>query len=417
MNYVEVAIPFFILAMALEFLYGAVSGRQTYRLNDTVNSLAVGVLSRLNGVVRLGVSALAFGALATALGVPAWSMDSPWQWVVAFVAYDFCYYWKHRVGHRSRFFWASHIAHHQSEEFNLSTALRQSGTDFAGFIFYVPLYLAGIPASAVITVGSLNLIYQFWVHTEHVRRLGPLEWIFVTPSNHRVHHARNAEYIDKNYGGVFILWDRWFGTFKDEREQSPCVYGITTGLHSFNPLWANVHFWLETFRLARRTRGWLNKLKVWFMPPGWYPADVAPPAPKDWRYPKFDPSANGFARAYTFVQFWLITAATLWVLKVHGTLPTAFVFTAVLWIGFSLYVQGAWLEGRRYARGLEWLRIASGGALAFAIHHLWSEALGVAALVLAGYLLASVAAIAIERLGHCLLGTRQEAPIATPKRN
>ena len=172
--------------------------------------------------------------------------------------------------------WASHIAHHQSEEFNLSTALRQTGTDYIGFVFYIPLYLAGVPAAAVITVGSLNLIYQFWVHTEHIRRLGPLEWIFVTPSNHRVHHARNPEYIDRNYGGVFILWDRMFGTFKDERADMPCVYGITTGLKSWNPLWANLHFWSDTAKLAWRTRSWGDKLRIWFKPPGWYPSDLDP---------------------------------------------------------------------------------------------------------------------------------------------
>ena len=188
--------------------------------------------------------------------------------------------------------WASHIAHHQSEEFNLSTALRQTGTDYIGFVFYIPLYLAGVPAAAVITVGSLNLIYQFWVHTEHIRRLGPLEWIFVTPSNHRVHHARNPEYIDKNYGGVFILWDRLFGTFQDERADVPCVYGITTGLKSWNPLWANLHFWTDTAKLAWRTRSWGDKLRIWFKPPGWIPADLDPHKKVDPNYPKFDPPAS-----------------------------------------------------------------------------------------------------------------------------
>lgn len=398
MNYVEVAIPFFILAMGLEFVYGALVGRQTYRLNDTVNSLALGVLSQLNGVLRLGVSAVAFGALAAFLGVPQWSMDSAWQWVAAFVAYDFLYYWKHRVGHRSRLFWASHIAHHQSEEFNLSTALRQTGTDYIGFVFYLPLYIAGVPPAAVVTVGSLNLIYQFWVHTEHIRRLGPLEWIFVTPSNHRVHHARNADYIDKNYGGVFILWDRLFGSFQDERSEQPCVYGITTGLKSFNPLWANFHFWIDTFRLAWRTHSWADKLKIWFKPPGWVPADLGPLPPKDWRYPKFDPPATAFARAYTFVQFWLITAGSLWLLKVHSTLPRAFVLAAFVWICFSLYVQGSWLEGRAYARRLEWLRIAGGAGLALAVQVFWAEPLSQVALVLGGYSIASAFAVSVERL-------------------
>lgn len=398
MDYVELAIPFFILAMVVEFLYGWAVGRQTYRVNDTVNSLALGVLSRLNGVLRLGVSAVAFGALAQYLGVSQWSMASPWQWVMAFVVYDLCYYWKHRAGHRSRIFWASHIAHHQSEEFNLSTALRQTGTDYIGFVFYLPLYFIGIPPSAVVAVGSLNLIYQFWVHTEHIRRLGPLEWVFVTPSNHRVHHARNAEYIDKNYGGVFILWDRLFGTFKDERAEARCVYGITTGLKSFNPLWANFHFWVETFRLAWRTRRWTDKLKIWFMPPGWHPADVESLQAKDWRYPKFDPPVTGFARGYNFVQLWLVTGASLWLLKAQSALPFSFVLAAFVWICFSLYVQGAWLEGRAYAARLEWLRLAGAGGLVALMQGWWPETLHAPALILGGYVVASAFAVGVDRL-------------------
>lgn len=397
MNYVEVAIPFFILAMGVEFLYGTLVGRQTYRINDTVNSLALGVLSRLNGVLRLGVSAVAFGALAAFLGVAQWSMNSWWQWIAAFVAYDFCYYWKHRAGHRSRIFWASHIAHHQSEEFNLSTALRQTGTDYIGFIFYLPLYFAGVPAAAVVTVGSLNLIYQFWVHTEHIRRLGPLEWLFVTPSNHRVHHARNTEYIDKNYGGVFILWDRLFGSFKDEHPEAPCVYGIVTGLKSFNPLWANFHVWIDTFRLAWRTRNWADKFKIWFMPPGWYPADIDHRA-TDWRYPKFDPRTTAFARGYAFVQLWLLVPAALWLLAADTQHPRAFVLAAFVWICFSLYVQGAWLEGRAYAQRLEWLRILAGAALALAMQWLWPDTLGQAALIVGGYSIASALAMGVGQL-------------------
>ena len=175
MNYVQLAIPFFILAVALEFLYGHISGKQTYRLSDTVNSLQLGVLSRLVDLLKLALSAVVLGSLANFAGLPQWPMDTAWQWVVAFVAYDFCYYWKHRYGHQWRLFWASHVAHHQSEEYNLSTALRQTGTDYLGFVFYIPLFVAGMPAGVVVTVGSLNLIYQFWVHTEHIRRLGPLE--------------------------------------------------------------------------------------------------------------------------------------------------------------------------------------------------------------------------------------------------
>jgi len=327
-------------------------------------------------------------------------MDSAWQWVAAFVAYDFCYYWKHRFGHEWRVMWASHIAHHQSEEFNLSTALRQTGTDYIGFVFYIPLYLAGVPAAAVITVGSLNLIYQFWVHTEHIRRLGPLEWIFVTPSNHRVHHARNPEYIDKNYGGVFILWDRLFGTFKDERADVPCVYGITTGLKSWNPLWANLHFWYDTAQLAWRTRSWGDKLRIWFKPPAWQPADLDPHSKIDPNCPKFDPPATRYVRAYVFVQYWILTFASLWLLQVEKTLPRAFVLLVFVWMCYSLFVQGTALEGRAYARKLEWLRVGFTLALAATAYLVWPQALATAALGIAGYAAVSGGAFVLGTYNH-----------------
>ena len=399
MNYVDVAVPFFILAMLLEYLYGRVVKKQTYRLNDTVNSLQLGVLSSLNDVLKLGFSAVVFGSLTQLLGVPQWPMDAAWQWIAAFVAYDFCYYWKHRYGHQWRIMWASHVAHHQSEEFNLSTALRQTGTDYLGFVFYIPLYLAGVPAVVVVTVGSLNLIYQFWVHTEHIRRLGPLEWIFVTPSNHRVHHARNPEYVDRNYAGVFILWDRIFGTFADERADAPCVYGITRGLKSWNPLWANWHFWYETAQLAWRTRNWGDKFKVWFKPPGWYPADLQPDpvTNRDWRYPKYDPPAALFTRIHTFIQLWLLTFASLWLLAAAKDLPRAFVLLLFGWFCFSFFVQGTWLEGRPYAPRLEWIRIGIALALAYIGHLVWPGSTNSVGVVLAGYGLVSACVVALEQ--------------------
>lgn len=397
MNYVEVAIPFFILAMGLEYLYGRWKKRQTYRLNDTVNSLSLGVLSRLVDVLKLSFSAVVFGALVQWFGIPQWSMNSVWQWVAAFVAYDFCYYWKHRYGHEWRIMWASHIAHHQSEEFNLSTALRQTGTDYIGFVFYIPLFLVGVPAEAVITVGSLNLIYQFWVHTEHIRRLGPLEWVFVTPSNHRVHHARNDDYLDKNYGGVFILWDRMFGTFKDERDDLPCEYGITTGLKSWNPLWANLHFWHETAVLAWRTRNWLDKVRIWFKPPGWVPPDLANAIPaKERPKEKFDPPSSTFVSAYVFAQFWILTFASLALMKTFEQLPRTFVLLAFAWFCYSLFVQGAWLEQRDHARRAEWVRIALTFLFAGSTFAVWPQ-LTTIVWGMAGYAAVSAVVLAVQQ--------------------
>jgi sterol desaturase/sphingolipid hydroxylase (fatty acid hydroxylase superfamily) len=387
MGLVMYAIPFFILAMALEFAYGVVVGRNTYRLADTISSLQLGTLSRLQGLLGLGMGGAAYQAVAEHFSVPHWSTDAIAVWIFAFVAYDFCYYWSHRLGHEWKLFWASHVAHHQSEEFNLSTALRQTSTGYLNFVFYLPLFLIGLPPTVFATVGALNLIYQFWVHTEHIDRLGPLERVLVTPSNHRVHHARNPRYIDRNYGGVFIVWDRMFGTFEDERRDEPCVYGITRPLTSWNPLWANVHVWLETLRVSLATKRWRDKIKVWFTGPGWFPADVTP-ASHGRTTPKFAPHASRLARGYTFVQYWAVTAAALALIVTAASFDRPFVLTTLGLLAFSFYVQGASLEGRPYAGRLEALRLALLGA------HIAANAVTLGALTpwLAAYVLASVVA-------------------------
>lgn len=384
MNYVTYAIPVFVLMMAMEFLWGRYSGRQTYRLNDTINSLSMGLLSRVVDLLRLGFAGVVLGGLVSLLGVTPIATDSAWVWVIAFIAYDCCYYWKHRFGHEWRILWASHVAHHQSEEFNLSTALRQTGTDYIGFVFYLPLYVAGVPVEVVVTVGSLNLIYQFWVHTEHVRRLGPLEWILVTPSNHRVHHARNPEYIDRNYGGVFILWDRLFGTFKDEQEEIPCYYGITHALHSWNPIWANLHMWVETAQLAWRTQSWRDKLLIWFKPPSWIPADIEAES-HNWRQPKYDPAISNLTRYYCFAQYWLLTAFGLAAVLSNDALPYSLAVTLFALVAFSFYCHGRMLEGREHAARLEALRLASLSGLALLAPLIWSIVTQSMALIMLGY--------------------------------
>ena len=173
------------------------------------------------------------------------SSASNWlTWVFAFVFYDFCYYWQHRLGHTVGLFWATHSVHHQSEEFNLTTALRQPGTGaFTNWIFYVPMALSGIPIGVFLLTGVIQLFYQFWPHTQLIGRLGILDRWIQTPSNHRVHHAQNDIYLDRNYVGVFLLWDHLFGTFQEERDDEPCIYGVRGQLKSWNPVWANLHYW------------------------------------------------------------------------------------------------------------------------------------------------------------------------------
>ena len=227
--------------------------------------------------------------------------------VLAMVLYDFCYYWLHRMGHERTILWASHVAHHQSEDYNLTTALRQTSTGFLlGWIFYIPMYVLGIPAEVVVTVGSINLIYQFWVHTEHIPKLGWYEWFFVTPSNHRVHHAQNDCYLDRNYGGLFIIWDRLFGTFQEELETEPVVFGIRGPLKSWSPVKALTHIYVDMGRDSWRTARWQDKLHVWVSRTGWRPADVATRFPREKNdlphFERFDPKVPRRVSIYGFFQ-------------------------------------------------------------------------------------------------------------------
>ncbi len=363
MNLVLYAVPFFILALAIELAWGHFRGANTYRLADTINSLQMGTLSRLRGVLQIGIGGAVYGALTNEF--TAFQMDTAdtLVWVLAFIGYDFCYYWSHRMGHEWRLFWASHVAHHQSEEYNLSTALRQTSTGYLSFLFYIPLYVLGFPPYVLITVGSLNLIYQFWVHTEHIRTLGPLEWVFITPSNHRVHHAKNPEYLDRNYGGVFILWDRLFRTFKAEEPERPCVYGTTEQLASWNPLWANLHIYVGGVKDMLRTRYLSDALLLWFKGPGWRPRDLRDTPEHDWQAPKFNPPASRFARAYTFVQFWIAVPVSFLVL--FSEMSREMVLASAALLAYGFYVQGVWLEGRSYGWFLEGLRLIGVAMLAW----------------------------------------------------
>ena len=269
------SIPVFGVLMLCEFLYGMHQQKNTYRLNDTFCSLTLGVLSRFPSVLNLGINSLVYSTILRYLKPNLLPLDSWMTWLFAFLLYDFCYYWQHRLSHERTLLWASHVVHHQSEDYNLGTALRQTSTSFLfAWIFYTPMFLVGVPFDVFATIAAVNLVYQFWVHTEHVGKLGFLEKFLVTPSNHRVHHACNKRYIDANYGGVFILWDRIFGTFVNETVLEEAIYGTLKPLRSWNPLWANVEVYHQMVCDAWRTERLKDKLRVWGSRTGWRPKDV-----------------------------------------------------------------------------------------------------------------------------------------------
>ena len=245
MNFVPYAVPVFLVLIVLEFCWGWLQGNNTYRLNDSLNSLSLGLLSVATKFIFLSVGYIVFVKIEQDYSLGRFDSQ-----IIG--------HWFHRISHERQFFWGSHVVHHQSEDYNLSTALRQTSTSFfTTWIFYVPCFVLGMPIGMYISIASAHLIYQFWVHSQHIPKLGALEWLLITPSNHRVHHAQNAQYIDKNYGGLFIIWDRLFGTFKEEDEQEAPIYGIRTPLQSWNPAWANIHIFVTMLRDAWRTKLWL----------------------------------------------------------------------------------------------------------------------------------------------------------------
>jgi sterol desaturase/sphingolipid hydroxylase (fatty acid hydroxylase superfamily) len=343
---IVLATPVFLLLIAIEFLVGLRRGRNTYRLNDSLNSIGLGVLSQIAGVfaklMTLGLYVIAFEH------VSLWRLptNAVWVWALGLVFYDFCYYWQHRLGHTVALLWAAHVVHHQSEDYNLSTALRQPGTSWlTNWIFYLPMALVGVPPLVFGIVGLVQLLYQYWPHTQHIGKLGGFDRWFCSPSNHRVHHAVNDRYLDKNYGGILMVWDRLFGSFAEEIDAVPCVYGTRGPLRSWNPVWANLHNYADLAKDSWRAEGWADKWRVWFKHPGWRPADVAARWPKPafdiGQIERYDPPMSRAAQlAAAAVFLTLLGGTTLFLWNVHRLtlgqqlLSAAGLVTALWFVGW-----------------------------------------------------------------------------------
>jgi len=271
-----IAMPAFLLLVLFEKWYGWRKGNDTVRNMDMISSLSSGVTNVTKDVIGLYFIILSYPFFLNHLAVTHIASTIP-VYIIAFFALDFAGYWVHRLQHVTNFFWNGHIVHHSSEEFNLACALRQSISSIVKTfaIFLLPAALLGVPQEVIAIVAPLHLFAQFWYHTQHINKMGWLEKIIVTPSHHRVHHAINPEYIDKNYGQIFIFWDKWFGTFQEEKTAIPPVYGITRPVRTWNPIKINFqHVWL-LLKDTWRTKNWKDKFLLWFKPTGYRPADVA----------------------------------------------------------------------------------------------------------------------------------------------
>ena len=308
---ITLAVPAFFVLIFIELIYGLVAGKNNYRLNDSFTSISLGLISRYIPLLGLGLQGAAFAYVAQYYNLKLFSSSSLWVWIFAFFLYDFCYYWMHRLHHEVKVLWATHVVHHHGEEFNLSTALRQTSTGFLWkWIFYLPIFIVGIPPEVFVTVAGINLVYQFWVHTEHIPKLGWYEYVFVSPSNHRIHHAQNKHYVDANYGGVFIFWDRLFGTYKEELDELKPIYGTAKPLRSWNPFKANLDIFAEMIKDSTRTKSIKNKIKVWFSRPNWRPDDVKVSHPiykNDLdNFEPYNPSTSFEVKIYSWIQLFFI---------------------------------------------------------------------------------------------------------------
>ena len=308
---ITLAVPAFFVLIFIELIYGLVAGKNNYRLNDSFTSISLGLISRYIPLLGLGLQGAAFAYVAQYYNLKLFSSSSLWVWIFAFFLYDFCYYWMHRLHHEVKVLWATHVVHHHGEEFNLSTALRQTSTGFLWkWIFYLPIFIVGIPPEVFVTVAGINLVYQFWVHTEHIPKLGWYEYVFVSPSNHRIHHAQNKHYVDANYGGVFIFWDRFFGTYKEELDELKPIYGTAKPLRSWNPFKANLDIFAEMIKDSTRTKSIKNKIKVWFSRPNWRPDDIKISHPiykNDLdNFEPYNPSTSFEVKIYSWIQLFFI---------------------------------------------------------------------------------------------------------------
>ncbi|HUR67123.1 MAG TPA: sterol desaturase family protein [Chitinophagaceae bacterium] len=311
-----IAMPAFLFLVLFEKWYGWKKGKDTVRNMDMISSLSSGVTNVTKDVLGLTLSILAYGWLVTNLAV--YHIKATWlTYLIAFICIDFAGYWVHRWSHHINLFWNLHIIHHSSEEFNLACALRQSISLFVNpFNFLlIPAALVGVPVEVIATVGPLHLFAQFWYHTQHINKMGVLEHIIVTPSHHRVHHAINKEYLDKNLGQIFIFWDKLFGTYQKELPEAPPVYGITRPVRTWNPIRINFqHLWLM-MKDAWHTNSWKDKFTLWFKPTGYRPADVIEKYPvykidDVYNFEKYDTKASSALNVWSWVQLLMILLFT-----------------------------------------------------------------------------------------------------------
>lgn len=369
-NALLIAIPSFLLLILIEGIVGHFKGKKALKSLDTISSLSSGITNVVKDSLGLIVIIVSYPVLLEALAL--FEMEANiWAYLVGFIAIDFAGYWTHRLSHSVNIFWNKHAIHHSSEEFNLPCALRQSVSNLVGLysFFLIPAAFLGVPAIVVAILAPIHLFLQFWYHTTLIPKLGWLEYILVTPSQHRVHHAINPEYLDKNLGQIFTWWDRIFGTFQEEMDEVPPVYGITRPMSTWNPIKINFkHIWLLTLD-AWRTRSWWDKLRIWFMPLGWRPADVAEKYPVQkiedvYNFEKYRTPLSSALTSWSWYQLVFSTLLLLYMFWQFSDIgfPALFIYGGLIFLGIYGYTSlmdldksSVWVEVFRSLLGLGWI--------------------------------------------------------------
>ncbi|XP_014254410.1 alkylglycerol monooxygenase-like isoform X3 [Cimex lectularius] len=354
--------PYFITFIFLENLILFLQRKPTARINDGITSLAHGLLQEVGRLVFRGSESVLYIWIYDNLRF----CDLPWNsvstWYLAAIGVDFCYYWVHRASHEVHILWAQHQVHHSSEDFNLTVGLRQSVVqNWCGFVFYLPLALF-IPPSIFLTHQQFNLLYQFWIHTETIKTLGPLEWLLNTPKHHRVHHGSTLRCLDKNYGGTLIVWDRIFGTFAEEKEKEEMIYGLVLNQPSYNPLYLQVFYNVHVLNKWKAMDGWANKISAIVKGPSWLPGKPWTGAEEDkinvQSRKKYDVRLPTWCNIYLVLHFIVIVISFQDLAERHVAMSTVSFWVFVTYIVVSLTVIGMMFDNGPNVFVLEMLRCA-----------------------------------------------------------
>mgnify|MGYP001411707977 FL=1 len=355
-------VPLFLVLIIIEIAYGHFTGKQTHTFMDTLSSLSSGMTNILKDILGLVVVIVSYPFLLEKLSII--SLENTISlYFVAFICIDFASYWSHRLNHKINFFWNQHVIHHSSEEFNLACALRQSISNVLGYssLFLIPAAVLGVPHEVITVLAPLHLFGQFWYHTRHIGKLGFLEYILVTPSQHRVHHAINPIYIDKNLAAIFCVWDRWFGTFQEELDEEPPVYGVLKPVHTWNPLIINYQHMWGMIQDAWHTRSWRDKLTLWWKPTGYRPEDVTLKYPRTkistkFPFEKYNPEMSFFKKAWALFQWFCITSMLFFLLSNYESFSSTQAILMGGLIMISIFGFTSLMDGYAWSYNFELVR-------------------------------------------------------------